>query len=156
MWRTIAKYEFMHKFMFRYWFRYCCSHCSLLHKFTSGYHNDASFRLHFESIVALSSRLWDQWVSPTKITNGNGKARSVAYMHVSISQILVYRKLRNISPGTIQFRKGFWVGLYTGGLYSERLISGIKKLFGNELTYTLKTYITQLKHCTKSCYTIPV
>ena len=37
MWRTIAKHDFMHEFMFRY----CRSHCSLLHKITSGYPKDA-------------------------------------------------------------------------------------------------------------------
>ena len=45
MWRTIAKHEFMHEFMFRY----CPSHCSLLHKFTSGYHNDACFGFIFDA-----------------------------------------------------------------------------------------------------------
>ena len=38
MWTTKAKREFMHEFMFCY----CRSHCSLLHKFTSGYPKDAS------------------------------------------------------------------------------------------------------------------
>ena len=37
--------SFMHEFMFRY----CPSHCYLLHKFTSGYHNDACFGLIFDA-----------------------------------------------------------------------------------------------------------
>ena len=45
MWTTIAKHEFMHEFMFRY----CPSHCSLLHKFTSGYLNDACFGFIFDA-----------------------------------------------------------------------------------------------------------
>ena len=45
MWTTIANHEFMHEFMFRY----CPSHCSLLHKCTSGYPNDACFGFVFDA-----------------------------------------------------------------------------------------------------------
>ena len=48
-----------------------------------------------------------------------------------------YRKLPFISPGFIQVRKGFWVGLSTGGgggggLYPDGFISGRKRTFRNE------------------------
>ena len=45
MWTTIAKHVFMHEFMFRY----CRSHCSLLHKFTSGYPKDACSGFIFDA-----------------------------------------------------------------------------------------------------------
>ena len=41
----------------------------------------------------------------------------------------IYRKIPVISPGLIQLRKGFWVGLQTEGLISGGLISGTKKHF---------------------------
>ena len=37
----------------------------------------------------------------------------------------IYHKIPNISPGLIEVRKHFLVGLYSGGgLYTERLIFG--------------------------------
>ena len=79
MWTTIAKREFMHKFMFRY----CRSHCSLLHKFISGYPKDACSG--FILRVSLLYPVYYQWSTRVQITSGNLSSRYRSYcMHCTI------------------------------------------------------------------------